>query len=287
MVNAIASGKVIVVNRLAHPTGGNIDYMNSLGANIRRRINQLGTNQRKVAARAGVSHVLISKIISGKVKHTSRLADIAAALELSVEELLSGDFGFSYSLQSKGTPEDPGLQPYAHEISDSATAQAEQAWRQNLPMGQLDPWDSQTPLGDDEVELPLFREVELAAGSGRTQVQENHGAKLRFAKSTLRRKGIPPEHAACCFVSGDSMEPILPDGSTVAVDTSETHVTDGKMYAIDHGGLLRVKYLYRLPGGGLRIRSANQAEFPDEEITGPDLQDIRVIGRVFWYAVLL
>lgn len=151
----------------------------------------------------------------------------------------------------------------------------------------IDAWDSGTPLGEDEVELPLFREVELAAGSGCTQVQENHGAKLRFAKSTLRRKGIDQSHAACCFVTGDSMEPVLPDGSTVGVDTANKQIVDGKMYAIDHGGLLRVKYLYRIPGGGIRIRSANRDHYPDEDLTPDQLEHFRVIGRVFWYSVLL
>lgn len=157
----------------------------------------------------------------------------------------------------------------------------------SLTIGYVAPWDEETPLADDEVELPLFREVELAAGSGRTYVQENRGAKLRFAKSTLSRKGIDPSQAACCYVSGDSMAPILPDGSTVAVNTDERQVVDGKLYAIDHGGLLRVKYLYRLPGGGIRIRSVDRDQYPDEDLSPDDLVDLRVIGRVFWYAVLL
>ena len=40
--------------------------------------------------------------------------------------------------------------------------------------GHMDAWDSDTPLDPDEVELPLFREVEVAAGGGRTEVVENH-----------------------------------------------------------------------------------------------------------------
>ena len=55
--------------------------------------------------------------------------------------------------------------------------------------GFIKPWDSGTPLDDDEVELPFFTEVELSAGNGSTQVVESHGPKLRFAKSTLRRVG--------------------------------------------------------------------------------------------------
>ena len=63
-----------------------------------------------------------------------------------------------------------------------------------------------TPLDEDETELPFFMEVELSAGNGSTQVIEKKGAKLRFSKSTLRRVGVQPQNAACVTVSGNSME---------------------------------------------------------------------------------
>lgn len=154
--------------------------------------------------------------------------------------------------------------------------------------GHMDAWDSSTPLDEDEVELPLFREVELAAGAGQTQVVENHGAKLRFAKSTLARAGVMQEHAACAFVRGNSMEPVMPDGTCVGVNTGDTTIRDGEIYAIDHDGMLRVKYLHRRPGGGIKIVSQNAAEHATEEYSAPEVHDnnIRVIGRVFWWSVL-
>lgn len=153
--------------------------------------------------------------------------------------------------------------------------------------GGMDAWDSNTPLREDEVELPLFREVELSAGSGSTQVIENHGAKLRFARSTLRRAGVPAEAAACAYVRGNSMEPVMPDGTCVGVNTADKSIKDGEIYAIDHGGLLRVKYLYRRPGGGIRIVSQNSAEHPPEDLTAEEVaSDVRIIGRVFWWSVL-
>jgi phage repressor protein C with HTH and peptisase S24 domain len=76
----------------------------------------------------------------------------------------------------------------------------------------------------------------------------------------------------------------LPDGSTVGVDRSDTQIRDGKLYALDHDGMLRVKQVHRLPGGGLRLVSFND-EYPDEEYTVDQVAEaIRVIGRVFWSA---
>ncbi|MGP1834349.1 S24 family peptidase [Shewanella frigidimarina] len=153
--------------------------------------------------------------------------------------------------------------------------------------GPMETWDSNTPLNDDEVEIPFYMEVELAAGHGIAEAPHYNGPKLRFAKSTLRKSSVDPTNAACVRVSGNSMEPVLPNGSTVGVDTSQTDVSDGKMYAINHDGMLRIKTLYKLPGGGLRLRSFNLDEWPDERYEGDDLKQITVIGKVFWYSVLL
>lgn len=151
----------------------------------------------------------------------------------------------------------------------------------------MDAWYSQTPLDKDEVELPLFREVELSAGAGATQVVESQSAKLRFAKSTLKRAGIPAEAAACAFVCGNSMEPVMPDGTCVGVNTADKAIKDGEIYVIDHGGMLRVKFLHRRPGGGVKIVSQNSLDHPVEELTAEEMAaQVTVIGRVFWWSVL-
>jgi len=138
-------------------------------------------------------------------------------------------------------------------------------------------------LGLDEVELPYFREVELEGGRGRTEVIENHGASMRFSMAKLARAGVQASNAACATLVGNSMEPRIMDGSPIAIDTGATKIEDGRIYAIDHGGMLRVKYLYRLPLGRIRIASENSAEHPDEIVSPPDLAELRIIGRVFWW----
>lgn len=155
-------------------------------------------------------------------------------------------------------------------------------------LGAFDLWDDNTPLNDDEVYVPFLKEVELSAGSGKTIVEQSDGRKLRFGKLTLRRQNVQPSEAVCVTVSGNSMEPVLPDKSTVGVDQGNTSVVDGKMYALNHGGQLRVKTLYRLPGGGIRLRSFNREEHPDEEYSSQEMIDkeILVLGRVFWSSVL-
>jgi phage repressor protein C with HTH and peptisase S24 domain len=183
----------------------------------------------------------------------------------------------------------------AHPWADDARYEAHQRdleLREGLSnasfAGPIDVWDDDTPLDEDEVYVPFLKEVELSAGSGRTVVEQSNKQKLRFGKLTLRRQNVQPSEAVCVTVSGNSMEPVLPGGSTVGVDQGSTSVIDGKMYAINHDGQLRVKTLYRLPGGGIRLRSFNRDEHPDEEYTAQEMLDkqIVVVGRVFWSSVL-
>ncbi|WAD28761.1 helix-turn-helix transcriptional regulator [Pseudomonadaceae bacterium T75] len=148
-------------------------------------------------------------------------------------------------------------------------------------------WDDETPLGDEEVEVPFLREVELAAGNGRTVIEESSDLKLRFGRQTLRKHNVQAENAVCVVIHGNSMEPRLPHGSTVSVDRGATSIIDGKLYALSHSGQLRVKQLYRLPGGGLRLRSFNREEYEDEDFTADEAaeQEISIIGRVWWGAM--
>lgn len=151
-------------------------------------------------------------------------------------------------------------------------------------LGQIQGWDDSTPLHDEDVEVPLYKEVELAAGSGTaTHAVETTGRKLRFARSALRDAGVSQANAACARVTGNSMERAIMDGATVGIDRGKTQIKDGKVFAIDHGGMLRVKYLYRLPNGGIRLHSENDAEYPDEFYTAEQAaQDIKILGWVFW-----
>jgi phage repressor protein C with HTH and peptisase S24 domain len=150
--------------------------------------------------------------------------------------------------------------------------------------GEFDLWDGSTKLNDDEVALNLFKEVEMAGGAGRHEVIENHGLKLRFAKSTLKKRGVIEDNAACAILSGDSMEPVMPNGTTIGIDKGKTRIIDGKIYAIDHDGHFRVKMVFKLPGGGLRLSSYNKEDWPDERYSPEEARKIRIIGYVFWWS---
>lgn len=148
----------------------------------------------------------------------------------------------------------------------------------------VDAWDNKTPLPKDEVEVPFLKDIEFACGNGRISDDDHNGYKLRFSKATLRRVGANTDGSGViCFpATGDSMEPVLPDGATVAVNTCSKKIIDGELYAINQDGLKRIKQLYRKPGGKLLIRSINR----DYEDENADEESVEIIGFVFWYSVL-
>lgn len=150
-------------------------------------------------------------------------------------------------------------------------------------------WDDRTPLDEHEVEVPFLREIELSAGSGRFGIEEDDGSRLRFDKKDLRANGVQFDQAKCVTVRGNSMLPVLRDGAIVGINTgrtSITDVTDGDLYAINHNGQLRVKQIFRQPGG-IRLRSFNRDEHPDEDYTFQRMHDeeISILGHVFWWAM--
>lgn len=154
-------------------------------------------------------------------------------------------------------------------------------------LGGISPWGSDTPVEEEEVAIPLYKEIELAAGGGTFAVQHIPGRHIRLSRSTLRDAGVDPANAVAATVTGNSMERLIMDGATIGIDLGTTEVFDGEIYAIDQEGMLRVKYLYRLPGGGLRLRSENIEEHPDETYTAEQVvESIRVIGVVFWWSTI-
>lgn len=227
---------------------------------IKKARSYAGLSQKQLADRVGIAQASISELERGIAKKTSHAVKIASTCGVSPLWLSEG----------------------VGEMLAQASGQGDEL----VISGELNPWCEDTPLDQDDIELPLYREVELAAGDGRTQVIENNGPKLRFSKRTLRSAGVEPAMAAVAYISGTSMEPALMDGSVVGINKQDTQVKDGKVYAIDHDGMLRIKQIFRLPGGGIRLHSFSDDEFPDEDYEAGWPTYIRVIGRIFWSSTM-
>lgn len=217
-----------------------------------------GLTQKALGELVGVSQAAIQKIETGKAEQTTKLVDIARALKVRPEWLGSG----------LGTMK----------VNDD-TLPPESEW------GTVDAWDKNTPLPVDEVEVPFLKDIEFAAGDGSCTDEDYNGFKLRFSKSTLRRIGARTDgKGVLCFPArGNSMEPFIPDGSTVAINCDDKRIIDGKVYAVNQDGWKRLKMLYRVGPDRVSLRSYNSQEHPDEE---HPLSELEIIGRLFWSSTL-
>ncbi|WP_419737467.1 LexA family transcriptional regulator [Pseudomonas sp. COR18] len=157
--------------------------------------------------------------------------------------------------------------------------------------GEQEPYSARDDLAASErndVQVPLYKETPTAPGSKQTQVSAIPGRKVRLPYRILQAMGVDPDKAICAPMIGNAMAEKIEDGSTIAIDRSLTQVVDGEIYALEHDGMLRVKYVYRLPAGALRLRSHNSDEYPDEIFSAEEIerQGIRILGWVFWWSTL-
>ncbi|MFJ5299964.1 helix-turn-helix transcriptional regulator [Pseudomonas sp. NPDC088368] len=139
----------------------------------------------------------------------------------------------------------------------------------------------------DELDMPFYSEL-MTQPPGQSSIGEIHGHKVRLARRVLDAMDVQLHNAICVAMVGNSMADKIQDGSLIGVDRGRINVIDGEIYALEHDGMLRVKYLYRLPGGGLRLRSHNASEYPDEIFSAEQIQEqhIHILGWIFWWSTL-
>ena len=221
--------------------------MQTTSDRINQRMRDLGLQHKDLVAATGASKGTVTNWINGVNNPTGkRLVQLAQALKTTSSWLLTGN----------STPE----------------------------FTQVEPWDSNTPLDDDEIEIPFFKDFSFACGGGSIgEAIANETRKLRMSKATLRNLSIMKENAVAATAIGDSMSPTIKDGDTIHVDLGRKNIKDGKIFAICIGGLFYCKRLYNLPLGGVRIVSDNSTEFPEFHLSEQDRvdQQFEIIGWVW------
>ena len=221
--------------------------MQTTSDRIAQRMKELGLQHKDLVAATGASKGTVTNWINGVNNPTGkRLVQLAQVLKTTSSWLLTGNS--------------------THEFT------------------QVEPWDSNTPLDDDEIEIPFFKDFSFACGGGSIgEAIANETRKLRMSKATLRNLSITKENAVAATAIGDSMSPTIKDGDTIHVDLGRKNIKDGKIFAICLGGLFYCKRLYNLPLGGVRIVSDNSVEFPEIQLSAQEIidQQLEVIGWVW------
>lgn len=208
--------------------------------------------QQDLASRAGVTQGSIAHLESGRTKTSRSLTRIAAALGVTTEWLADG----------KGDPFAP------------TTPDTEQT---RFP-GAMSVRGS-SDESPSHIAVRKITEFKLSAGLTGFQVELDHqnGGIWELPTRWLDRKGLNPVHLIAIEIKGESMEPNLYDGDLIVINTADTRLVNGEVYAVNYEGEAVVKRMIR-EGGQWYLCSDNPApKFGRRVCRG---SDCIVIGRV-------
>lgn len=147
--------------------------------------------------------------------------------------------------------------------------------------------DTPTPIpirsaNDDYDYFPCYDQA-VSAGAGTLALDKDNATQLAFPKWWSRQRGLNAKHLCGLNTKGDSMQPTIPDGSLLIVDTSKTHPMDGKIYVVRIDTELFVKRLQRIPiAGGIEFISDN-TDYSPFKLSKQELEQdglFQVIGQV-------
>lgn len=223
----------------------------NFGARIKAVREEKGLGQAELAARAGfpVRQQTIQSLEQRGSKRSEHAPAICAALGIRLEWALTG---------------------------------TGEKWVDALSAG-----DQNTTPDRYEFVTRVHGAVLLAGGGSVAWEHEEVDGTHAFTRAWLQRKRLDPKQCRILTVNGDSMLEELRDGFVVLIDLTDTQpIRSGKVYAISIDGEQRIKRLFRLADGSLRISSdnPNKALYPDE-IVAPEHQDrVTILGRKRWHA---
>lgn len=139
---------------------------------------------------------------------------------------------------------------------------------------------STEPPPTDYVYIPVFSGVHASMGNGGRVEHEEVSGKHSYSQAWLLKEGLEAAQLSRIQAVGRSMEPTIWDGDMLLVNRSERVIKDGKIYAFRVGDEIRVKRLFRLMDGRVRVVSDNPDKnlYPDEHLSIDDMPE--VIGRI-------
>lgn len=122
--------------------------------------------------------------------------------------------------------------------------------------------------------------VTASAGFGQVNGSEEVIERLCFSRKWLAKRGLSPNNLALIAIAGKSMEPVLWDTDLVLIDLANRQPRSGRAYALRQGDELLVKFCQLMPGGMLRVSSANP-DFPPYDIDlSKSASEVEVLGSV-------
>lgn len=210
-------------------------------------------SQAELAKRASVSQVTISHVENNMSDQSKFLPQLASALGVSSEYLLSGK---EYIEKNKGSLED-------FVVIGGGTSR-------------------EIPSKEEYCLIPKFS-VSGSCGSGSIIDNVDIKGGLVFSQRWIAAQGLNEESLVVISAVGDSMYPTIENDQVLLVDTNDKVVRSSKIYFLCIDGEHYIKRLINMITHWV-VRSDNpdKQQYPDIEISSENMNLIQVEGRVVW-----
>lgn len=134
---------------------------------------------------------------------------------------------------------------------------------------------------ENNPDYPAIRRVVLKLSAGAdgygVEYSQDDDAPIVFQRQWFARHHYDPTALVAVRVINGSMEPGLHDGDTVVINTTDTELADGVVFAVNYEGDLVVKRLVRDAGQWwLSSDNPDKARYPRKICT----DSTRIIGRI-------
>lgn len=154
--------------------------------------------------------------------------------------------------------------------------------RENIPILS----DANVKNEEKYVLVPFFKSIKFSCKDGILNDENQEVRMIPCEAQSLSSRKILKKNAQVFLAEGDSMFPVFPHGAKIFLDKSRNCIQrDGVIYVIFMGGLIMVKYLFRLPNQGIRVVSANPNKdmYPDIILDKEEVESDRfnIVGQVF------
>lgn len=235
--------------------GVKLAYMNTLKERINAALDAAKMDQSELARAIGVTSVAVNGWCTGATKSIKgeNLLKAAQALGVRPEWLAS----------NRGPMKTEDLGPAI-----------------STPFRPVKVITNDVEIDDEIIAIPRYT-IKASAGMGKPVFEVDLKGQPNFCRSGwVKKNGYKPEDLYSIETSGDSMEPTVPNGSSLIVHRQE-EISNGRIHAIMLDGECYVKRLYKQLDGSIMIKSDNSENYEDARyIPGQDTRPFHILGLV-------
>lgn len=240
----------------------------SLGERVGVALEMCGIRPPDLARSSGVEVATINALIRRKSKSS-------LYLEQLLQHLPASRVNLQWIRTGLGSPE-PALR--AIERAGESADPNNLSGRLIAPVAPVLSWEHrQLPAAAELVFIPRLAPQESPEKGfqvllARTEVKS-------FRAEGIRTDQLDPTGLGWETMPDSSMESVIYQGDSYLTDTNQTAIIDGRTYAVWYNMQLRVRKLFSMPGGALRMETNNPA-FPAVQLTADEARFVQIVGRV-------